>query len=78
MAKALVPGGAAQLGNVVAELQAVLPSGAHSLYYRDAIGNISSSNTRHHLDKVQVQLRPRYPLLGGWKVMGWSNGIGNA
>lgn len=53
---------------VVADFKAVLPPSAHSLYYRDGIGNISTSHTRHSLTKVEVDLRPRYPLLGGWKV----------
>ena len=54
--------------SVVADFQAVLPAGAHSIYYRDGIGNISTSNTRYSLRSVEVDLRPRYPLLGGWKV----------
>ncbi|KAL4451280.1 hypothetical protein ABPG77_009352 [Micractinium sp. CCAP 211/92] len=56
-------------------LAAVLPAGARSLYYRDAIGNISSSETRHEAERVTVNLQPRYPLFGGWStkfLFGWS------
>ncbi|KAK9807214.1 hypothetical protein WJX73_009902 [Symbiochloris irregularis] len=63
------------VGNVIPEFKAVLPAGAHSIYYRDAIGNVSTSRTSPSLASVEVNLRPRYPLLGGWKVdfiFGWS------
>ncbi|KAL4420813.1 hypothetical protein ABPG75_010469 [Micractinium tetrahymenae] len=56
-------------------LAAVLPPGARSLYYRDAIGNISSSETRREAERVTVNLQPRYPLFGGWStkfLFGWS------
>lgn len=56
-------------------LAAVLPPAAHSLYYRDSIGNISSSETRYGLERVTVNLQPRYPLFGGWSttfLFGWS------
>lgn len=45
---------------------AALPPQARSLYYRDAIGNISSSDTRRSSEGVLVSLVPRYPLFGGW------------
>ncbi|CAD7943772.1 unnamed protein product [Amoebophrya sp. A25] len=51
------------------ELSAVLPKTARNLHYRDEIGNISSSNARRD-DRgyVLAQIRPRYPLLGGWNA----------
>ena len=52
----------------VREFRATLPSAARSLYYRDAIGNISTSHARFGLAATEVDLRPRYPLFGGWKV----------
>lgn len=54
------------------ELSVVLPKTARNLHYRDDIGNISSSNARRD-DRgyVLAQIRPRYPLLGGWKA-DWS------
>jgi len=50
------------------QLAAVLPRGAHSLYFRDEIGNVSTSHVRHFRDKLEVALLPRFPLFGGWSV----------
>lgn len=52
------------------QLAAVLPRGAHSLYFRDEIGNVSTSHVRHFRDKLEVALLPRFPLFGGWSVRG--------
>ncbi|XP_016845577.1 dolichyl-diphosphooligosaccharide--protein glycosyltransferase subunit 1 [Nasonia vitripennis] len=46
----------------------VLPAAASDIYYRDEIGNISTSHTRVKKDSVEVNLRPRFPLFGGWKT----------
>ena len=46
----------------------VLPAAASDIYYRDDIGNISTSHTRIKKDSVEVNLRPRFPLFGGWKT----------
>lgn len=59
-----------------------LPAGAHSLYYKDLIGNISSSNVRKasNFAGLALDLEPRYPLMGGWKVdffVGYSLPLGN-
>lgn len=45
-----------------------LPASARDVYYRDEIGNISTSNLRELDDSVEVELRPRFPLFGGWKT----------
>ncbi|KAH1001550.1 hypothetical protein HUJ04_005562 [Dendroctonus ponderosae] len=45
----------------------VLPALAHSIYYRDMNGNISTSNVRTHKDYIEVELKPRFPLFGGWR-----------
>lgn len=50
------------------QLAAVLPRSAHSLYFRDEIGNVSTSHVRHFRDKLEVALLPRFPLFGGWSV----------
>eukprot|EP01024_Parvocaulis_polyphysoides_P009743 TRINITY_DN13134_c0_g4_i1.p1 TRINITY_DN13134_c0_g4~~TRINITY_DN13134_c0_g4_i1.p1 ORF type:complete len:594 (+),score=88.14 TRINITY_DN13134_c0_g4_i1:223-2004(+) len=60
---------------------AVLPAAAHSVYYRDDIGNVSTSNVRFEREKVVAQLRVRYPLFGGWGCMflfGYSLPLHNA
>jgi oligosaccharyltransferase complex subunit alpha (ribophorin I) len=45
-----------------------LPPTAQDIYYRDEIGNISTSNVRHTSGQVVAELRPRFPLFGGWKT----------
>ncbi len=45
-----------------------LPVGAHDIYYRDEIGNISTSNVRSQQSAVSVDIKPRFPLFGGWKT----------
>lgn len=51
----------------------LLPPGASDVYYRDEIGNISTSNLRvpskaKKNDPVELELRPRFPLFGGWRT----------
>ncbi|KAI7735983.1 hypothetical protein M8C21_022395 [Ambrosia artemisiifolia] len=45
-----------------------LPPRVHSVYYRDNIGNISTSHLRTGYSKSELEIEPRYPLLGGWKA----------
>ncbi len=49
-------------------MKQTLPAGAVDVYYRDEIGNISTS----HLWEVEsgpvMDVIPRYPLFGGWKI----------
>uniref|UniRef100_A0A0E0DKE2 Dolichyl-diphosphooligosaccharide--protein glycosyltransferase subunit 1 n=1 Tax=Oryza meridionalis TaxID=40149 RepID=A0A0E0DKE2_9ORYZ len=47
-------------------LLARLPPRVHSVYYRDEIGNISSSHLRSDSHKSELEIEPRYPLFGGW------------
>jgi oligosaccharyltransferase complex subunit alpha (ribophorin I) len=49
-------------------LHAKLPVNARSVYYRDEIGNISTSHLRSDFRRTELELEPRYPLFGGWKV----------
>lgn len=49
-------------------LLARLPPRVHSVYYRDEIGNISSSHLRGDSRKSELEIEPRYPLFGGWKA----------
>ncbi|XVF23621.1 hypothetical protein REPUB_Repub13aG0055300 [Reevesia pubescens] len=49
-------------------LLARLPPRVHSVYYRDEIGNISSSHLRTDSRKSELEIEPRYPLFGGWKA----------
>ncbi|CAB4270532.1 unnamed protein product [Prunus armeniaca] len=49
-------------------LLARLPPRVHSVFYRDEIGNISSSHLRIDYLKSDLEIEPRYPLFGGWKA----------
>lgn len=52
----------------VKSFKTVLPASARDVYYRDEIGNISTSHMRELDDSVDLELRPRFPLFGGWKT----------
>ncbi|KAK3923287.1 Dolichyl-diphosphooligosaccharide--protein glycosyltransferase subunit 1 [Frankliniella fusca] len=52
----------------VKNFKTILPASATDAYYRDDIGNISTSNMRVLSDAVELNLRPRFPLFGGWKT----------
>ncbi|CAA6655250.1 unnamed protein product [Spirodela intermedia] len=47
---------------------ATLPPRVHSVYYRDEIGNVSTSHLRSDQHKSELEIEPRYPLFGGWKA----------
>ncbi|KAF6167851.1 hypothetical protein GIB67_027629 [Kingdonia uniflora] len=49
-------------------LLARLPPRVHSVYYRDGIGNISTSHLRSDSKKSEFEIEPRYPLFGGWRA----------
>lgn len=53
--------------SAVLELTEVLPAGASDVYYRDDIGNISTSTFRATSKGLELHLVPRFPLFGGWK-----------
>jgi len=52
----------------IKSFKTVLPAAARDVYYRDEIGNISTSNMLSQHDSVEVEIRPRFPLFGGWKT----------
>ncbi|PON33097.1 Ribophorin I [Parasponia andersonii] len=49
-------------------LVAKLPPRARSVYYRDEIGNISTSHLWGDSRKTELEIEPRYPLFGGWRT----------
>ncbi|KAJ3408218.1 dolichyl-diphosphooligosaccharide---protein glycotransferase [Chytriomyces confervae] len=54
--------------NVVEELRVTLPPKAANLYYRDDIGNVSTSHFRKSATRDSIMdIKPRYPLYGGWR-----------
>ena len=52
----------------VKSYKTLLPASAQDVYYRDEIGNISTSHLREEEDAVEMELRPRFPLFGGWQT----------
>ncbi|XP_052201763.1 dolichyl-diphosphooligosaccharide--protein glycosyltransferase subunit 1A [Diospyros lotus] len=56
--------GASAFKNLVAKL----PPRAHSVYYRDEIGNISTSHLWGDAKKTLLEFEPRYPMFGGWRT----------
>lgn len=51
------------------EAIAVLPRSAHSFYFKDEIGNISTSRIRFTEKNVVAVLEPRFPLQKGWRTV---------
>lgn len=59
--------------SAVKSFHSLLPTLAADVYYRDEIGNISTSNLRKASrnkisEPLDLELRPRFPLFGGWKT----------
>ncbi|XP_065175299.1 dolichyl-diphosphooligosaccharide--protein glycosyltransferase subunit 1-like [Sycon ciliatum] len=52
----------------VLHFKTILPATARDVYYRDEIGNISTSHMLEKEDSVELDIRPRFPLFGGWKT----------
>lgn len=76
--------------HVLSALTLYLPSGIRDTYYYDLIGNVSTSKLRtappvpKNRQGTQfsiLELRPRYPLLGGWNysfTLGWDSPLENS
>ncbi|EDW28408.1 GL19179 [Drosophila persimilis] len=54
--------------SAVKSYKTYLPASASGVYYRDTNGNISTSNMNLVRDFIELELRPRFPLFGGWKT----------
>lgn len=52
----------------VKSYKTILPASATGVYYRDTNGNISTSAMKVLKDSVELDLRPRFPLFGGWRT----------
>ncbi|CAO3623598.1 unnamed protein product [Cunninghamella blakesleeana] len=59
--------------NLLKSLTLRLPALATDVYYRDEIGNVSTSNFRYERDSSVLSIRPRYPVFGGWNY-NWYHG----
>lgn len=54
--------------SAIKSYKTMLPASAFGVYYRDSNGNISTSNMNVLREYVDLELRPRFPLFGGWKT----------
>ncbi|KAI0231642.1 dolichyl-diphosphooligosaccharide--protein glycosyltransferase subunit 1, partial [Massospora cicadina] len=60
-------------GSFVKSFQFDLPPGATDAYFRDEIGNVSTSNFRSGKTQSHLQIEPRFPIYGGWHY-NWNHG----
>lgn len=49
-------------------LTAILPIQAHDIYYRDQIGNISTSDMKVSDGSLELEIQTRFPIFGGWQT----------
>lgn len=62
------------------ELRFPLRVGSADAYYTDVIGNISTSRFRSNDREAMLEIKPRYPVFGGWKfpfTIGWNSDAKN-
>ena len=60
------------------ELRVPLRVGSVDAYFTDDIGNVSTSRFRSSLHEANLELKPRYPIFGGWRYsfrIGWNNNL---
>ena len=58
------------------ELKFQLRGGSVDPYYTDVIGNVSTSRFRSNEKQAVLEIKPRYPVFGGWKfpfTIGWNS-----
>ena len=64
------------------ELKVPLKPGSVDPYFTDDIGNVSTSHYRpNRFREASLELKPRYPLFGGWKYsfkIGWNNALSDS
>lgn len=62
------------------ELRFPLAIGSEDAYFIDDIGNVSTSRFRSNVREANLELKPRYPVFGGWKYsfrVGWNGELGD-
>ncbi|KAF3923477.1 hypothetical protein ABW21_db0208270 [Orbilia brochopaga] len=55
-----------------------LRGGSKDAYYTDEVGNVSTSKFRSDSREAILDIKPRYPVFGGWNysfVVGWNNDL---
>ena len=62
------------------EMKFPLRVGSVDPYYTDVIGNVSTSRFRSNKREALLEIKPRYPLFGGWRypfTIGWNSDAKN-
>jgi oligosaccharyltransferase complex subunit alpha (ribophorin I) len=62
------------------ELRLLIQGGATDAYFIDDIGNVSTSRFRPGSRETYFDLKPRYPVFGGWNYsfkVGWNSNLKN-
>jgi oligosaccharyltransferase complex subunit alpha (ribophorin I) len=62
------------------EMRFPLTVGSVDAYFVDDIGNVSTSRFRTNIREANLELKPRYPLFGGWNYsfkVGWNGELKN-
>lgn len=62
------------------EMKFPLRVGSADPYYTDVIGNVSTSRFRTNKREALLEIKPRYPVFGGWKypfTIGWNSDAKN-
>lgn len=57
------------------ELKFPLQVGSKDAYFTDVIGNVSTSRFRSNRKEALLEIKPRYPVFGGWNypfTIGWN------
>ncbi|KAK1068181.1 dolichyl-diphosphooligosaccharide--protein glycosyltransferase subunit 1 [Friedmanniomyces endolithicus] len=60
------------------EMRFPLTIGSMDPYFVDEIGNVSTSRFRSNIREANLELKPRYPMFGGWNYsfkVGWNNDL---
>lgn len=64
----------------VQEMRVPLKIGSMDPYFIDDIGNVSTSRWRSNAREANLELKPRYPVFGGWNYsfkIGWDANLKN-
>ena len=66
--------------SAIKSLNVPLKIGSLDPYFTDDIGNVSTSRFRSNAKEANLELKPRYPVFGGWKYsfrIGWNGNLKN-
>ncbi len=66
--------------SVISAIEVQLTESAREIYYTDLVGNVSTSRVAQRGAVKILQLKPRFPIFGGWHynfTIGWSSDLAN-